>query len=110
LIINSDRIRIQENGYMLLKKQVELNAVRLDSKKIDIQELKDELKQLNEPFRSGFEIEQLKGDIRSLTNEKAELEYKISKSKPWPCKKCTYRNSNESIKCKICNAERYGIY
>ncbi len=110
MIINSDRIRIQENGYMLLKKQVELNAVRLDSKKIDIQELKDELKQLNEPFRSGFEIEQLKGDIRSLTNEKAELEYKISKSKPWPCKKCTYRNSNESIKCKICNAERYGIY
>jgi hypothetical protein len=60
-----------------------------EMKKAQIVALEEDLKYLNntiikrkEPLRVPFEIEQLKGEIRELTNEKARLELETIKSKP----------------------------
>lgn len=72
---------MQDRNYQLLKKQYDINSVKLSEIKSDIEEIKTDLNNLNEPFKSAFEIEQIRGEIRALANEKAELEYKYSKSK-----------------------------
>lgn len=101
-----EQIVLQEKGRMLMEKQLDINKVILDSIKLDIQEKINELKEQNDPYKSAFEIEQLRGEIRALTNEKAELEIKIGSKADWACKKCTLHNSSNLIKCAICNTER----
>ena len=80
---------MQEKGRMLMEKQLDINKVILDSIKLDIQEKINELKEQNDPYKSAFEIEQLRGEIRALTNEKAELEIKIGSSEQIFSKFCS---------------------
>ena len=61
--------------------QVELKQAQYISLEADISELRAYLVNRNEPVRSAFEIDALKSEIRDLTNEKAKLEFRISKSK-----------------------------
>ena len=49
------------------------------SLRADIDELANVIQ--NEQVKTNYDIERLKGEIRQLTNEKAELETLISKSK-----------------------------
>ena len=63
-----------------MEKQLDINKVTLDAIRLDIEEKKSEFEVKQHEIKSAFEIEQLRGEIRALTNEKAELEIKIGSS------------------------------
>ena len=71
---------MQERGYSLLLDQVELKKSNLTLLQAEIIKLNQFLIEKNNPVRSTHEIELLRGEIRSLTNEKAKLELKIRQS------------------------------
>lgn len=75
-----DRLELQERGLRVLKQIVEAKKAEQVSLTADIKELNDCLVAKNETVRSQFDIELLRGEIRSLTNEKAKLEIQISQS------------------------------
>ena len=72
---------MQERGYSLLSDQVELKKSNIILLQAEIFKLNQFLIEKNNPVRSTHEIELLRGEIRSLTNEKAKLELKIRQSK-----------------------------
>ena len=72
---------LQKKGYDLLLQQVENKKIEYIALQADINELNSYLVKKAEQVRSAFEIELIKSQIRDLTNEKAKLEFKISKSK-----------------------------
>lgn len=76
-----DQIQIQEKGFRLMQEEVDRKLAEISQIQFEMEEKKEELNELRTPFKSNIEIEQLKGEIRALTNEKAELEYRISKRK-----------------------------
>lgn len=101
-----ERLEFQQKGYDLLLQQVELKQAQYISLEADISELRAYLVNRNEPVRSAFEIDALKSEIRDLTNEKAKLEFRISKKSNWICKRCTVSNVSESTICGTCMTER----
>ena len=72
---------MQKLSYQLLLEQYELKRSQIVSLEEDIKELNRILCARNQTIRSQFEIDNLRNEIRNLTNEKAELEIKISQSK-----------------------------
>lgn len=139
LFLFLERIQLQQQTYQYLLANHELKkslAITLDE---DIKELNQKLYELRlkqEMVRSQFDIDNLRNEIRNLTNEKAELELAISKSKSicvvfvfadrshhhlksfsliplleseWTCPVCTYKNKNEDVSCNVCFNERDGI-
>lgn len=72
---------MQKLSYQLLLDQYELKRSQIVSLEEDIKELNRILCARNQTIRSQFEIDNLRNEIRNLTNEKAELEIKISQSK-----------------------------
>jgi hypothetical protein len=74
-------VALQKLSYQLLLEQYELKRSQIVSLEEDIKELNRILCARNQTIRSQFEIDNLRNEIRNLTNEKAELEIKISQSK-----------------------------
>ena len=78
---DDEKIELQKKSLALLKKQVESRKKENIELQKSINEFRTDLETKRQPLRSRNEIENLKAEIRNLTNEKADLELKISQSK-----------------------------
>ncbi|RNA06142.1 hypothetical protein BpHYR1_052676 [Brachionus plicatilis] len=80
-LTTQERIQLQQKGLELLKAKI--NSEKDEKKNFDktISEIKNHLTTKRQQFRSHTDIENLRNEIRNLTNEKAALELKIIQSK-----------------------------
>lgn len=105
-----EKIELQNHGLQCLEQQVK-------SKKNDLMKLKDcrellseRIKSLNSQLRSDSEIEILIDELRTLTNQQANLHRILKKNSNWICEDCTFSNLSEYSRCKACNIEKKSEY
>lgn len=99
-------VDLQRRSLDKLEERLNLKVDLRDTLKAEKNEINNYLVDQNSCIRSSLEIERLRGEIRSLANEKAKLEQKYTQQSNWICKKCTYSNCFDSHVCIICDADR----